>query len=349
MRNEIRRCIPISWKLLLKYYQQSYKNINATVGKYIFLDFGNYCNAGDQAIGISMLDFLRKNVSDDVTYFNVSDFYTNIKAYKKIIKSDTIIILSGGGNIGTTYLYYEHIREMVCFLFKHNKIIVFPQTVDFRDLSIRANRVALKNAKKIYARCDDLTICARERYSFKFMQKHFKNNKVLLVPDIVLRYKPDIQECEIEKRALFCFRDDKEKAISENLVNQIKQYFLEKEYQIEDMDTCDSGIAMNTEKECVNYVNQKLIKISKAEVIFTDRLHGMVFCYITHRPCIVFSNHNHKVKGLYEWIKDSGNVFYVENFKDAISCWEKIRSNKASKYARIDDEKYKSLVNACKG
>ena len=44
----------------------------------------------------------------------------------------------------------------------------------------------------------------------------------------------------------------------------------------------------------------KLKEFAGAQLVITDRLHGMVFCYLTNTPCIVFSNYNHKVLGTYE-------------------------------------------------
>ena len=34
----------------------------------------------------------------------------------------------------------------------------------------------------------------------------------------------------------------------------------------------------------------------------TDRLHGMIFCAITHTPCVVLRSFDHKVMEGFEWV-----------------------------------------------
>ena len=44
----------------------------------------------------------------------------------------------------------------------------------------------------------------------------------------------------------------------------------------------------------------KFKDFQKSELVITDRLHGMIFCYITKTPCIVMPNNNHKILMTYE-------------------------------------------------
>ena len=69
-----------------------------------------------------------------------------------------------------------------------------------------------------------------------------------------------------------------------------------------------------------------------AELLITDRLHGMVFAALTGTPCIVFSNYNHKVKGTYEWIKYLPYIRYVETQKEAISLIPDLMTMKNCQY-----------------
>ncbi|MFX0112804.1 polysaccharide pyruvyl transferase family protein, partial [Bacillus pumilus] len=43
-------------------------------------------------------------------------------------------------------------------------------------------------------------------------------------------------------------------------------------------------------------------ELSKAPVVVTDRLHGMIFCAITQTPCVVLRSFDHKVMEGYEWV-----------------------------------------------
>ncbi|HBI61972.1 MAG TPA: hypothetical protein DDY31_12305 [Lachnospiraceae bacterium] len=323
MRNRIKRYIPIEWKLYLKYLYQTSKKLNLEVAKYILLDFGNYGNAGDNAIGLSILDFVRENISDDICCFMVSDFYHNIKNYKRSIGKDTVILLSGGGNLGISYLQYERVRETVCLLFPKNPVIIFPQTMDFGDLTNSLNRRILKEAQRIYSKCSNLTICAREKQSYDWMRQYFPCNRILLLPDIVFRYRYDRMSFEKEKKVIFCFRTDGEKRVEDDTIVALKEFVRKSGYFPEWLDTCDKGLCFRSEDECREYVNHKIDRLSAAKLVVTDRLHGMIFAYISGTPCIVFPNNNHKIRGVYQWISASEMVSMANHLEEAEKALEK--------------------------
>ena len=63
-------------------------------------------------------------------------------------------------------------------------------------------------------------------------------------------------------------------------------------------------------------------KFSKAELVITDRLHGMIFSVITKTPCLVFDNKNHKISETYTaWLKDCNYILpsspktFIEDIK----------------------------------
>jgi pyruvyl transferase EpsI len=51
-------------------------------------------------------------------------------------------------------------------------------------------------------------------------------------------------------------------------------------------------------------VEEKLREFASAQLVITDRLHGMVFCAITGTPCVVVNSRSPKVLGCYEWIRE---------------------------------------------
>ena len=59
-----------------------------------------------------------------------------------------------------------------------------------------------------------------------------------------------------------------------------------------------------------------ILEFSKCKLIITDRLHGMIFSFITNTPCIALPNSNGKIKGVYKWIANKGSVLFVENIDD---------------------------------
>jgi pyruvyl transferase EpsI len=61
------------------------------------------------------------------------------------------------------------------------------------------------------------------------------------------------------------------------------------------------------------------------QVVVTDRLHCMIFCALTRTPCVVLSNSNHKIEGVYRtWLESlpyitfSGNL-HVEDLLAAVA------------------------------
>lgn len=350
MTHYLKRYMPIKWKLYTKYFLQSSNMSDYRAAKFVYIDFGNYGNAGDNAIGLSILDFIRKNISTDVNYFMVSEFYDNVKTYKQMIKEDTVIILSGGGNLGVKYQQFERVRELTCLLFKRNPIIIFPQTMDFGDLTDPVNRHILAEAQKIYSNCSNLTICAREKKSYDMMQQYFPGSCILLVPDIVLRYRCINIDLKKNRKVLFCFRNDEEKSIDDNTIKELKGTVNRTDYLVEEVDTCDQGLVFNNESESKQYVDNKLYKFSTAQLVITDRLHGMIFAYLSNTPCIVFPNNNHKITGVFEWISHSGSVFIVNNLDEAKSVLEKTLAmdNKPLHENIIDDDYFIELIQLLK-
>ena len=90
-------------------------------------------------------------------------------------------------------------------------------------------------------------------------------------------------------------------------------------------------------------IYKKLKKFAKSKIVITDRLHGMIFAYLTQTPCIVFSNYNHKVIGTYEWIKDVNYIELanIDNMEEQIDRLMKIRIEK--KAPIIDSNSYNEL------
>ena len=54
-------------------------------------------------------------------------------------------------------------------------------------------------------------------------------------------------------------------------------------------------IEFSEEKEKLTFENEHQL---------TNRLHCMIFAYLSKTPCLAFDNKSKKVSGVYEWIKD---------------------------------------------
>lgn len=278
---------------------------------YIFLA-ADYGNLGDVAITYAQTKFLQEYSNYQVIEIPISKSLEGLWFVKRNIKKGDLITTVGGGNLGDMYDQIEYIRQLVVAFFPNNKIISFPQTFDFAETLSGVK--ALKKAQKVYNKHKDVHFIAREQTSFALMKKYFNKTKVYLTPDIVISLDKSSPQ-KLRKGAVICMRKDQEKMLSEKqntfVLKQIENRFDEILYY----DTHINKDNLSVE-ERVAELNKIWDVFRGAELVVTDRLHGMIFCYITNTPCLVFQNNNHKVRETYDWIKGNNNINLIKDFSE---------------------------------
>lgn len=116
----------------------------------------------------------------------------------------------------------------------------------------------------------------------------------------------------VEKESLFFdMRNDVEKKISDS---QVQKLFgvLQNYGSVTVTDTVEPTLFPFEERFV--YLDKMLEFFSNSRLVVTDRIHGMIFSYLTSTPCLVFGNYNHKVESEYEWIKDCPNIYFLKSF-----------------------------------
>ena len=64
----------------------------------------------------------------------------------------------------------------------------------------------------------------------------------------------------------------------------------------------------------------KLKEFAECETVVTDRLHGMIFSYITSTPCLAVSNSTGKSLYAYnDWLNGSRGITFLHNPDDSIA------------------------------
>lgn len=322
-----------------KHYKNETKKINFSKENNIFLiNTPEHNNLGDQMIALASHKFLKDNFPEynvvEITHDHFLYEYSNLK---KLIPSSALIIIHGGGYLGDLWeeeqnLYYKIIESFPNF------IISFPQTVYFNDKS------RIHYFKEKLSNCSKLMVTLRENKSYKFMVENniLSTDKLLLTPDIVLSY-PQRKYGDDKKRRgiLLCLRNDKEKT---GVSNKIKNILDKNEYNYDETDMiAESKILPDFRMQVIE---EKLKQFSKYELIITDRLHGMIFSYLSETPCIAFDNLSNKVSGVYKWIENSNCIICNDYFD------EKIFLNQLENYLKLDtkhfencQEKFDSLIN----
>lgn len=317
--------------------------------KYIWFPFGEkvyiigtptHTNIGDSAIVIAERLFLEKCqfAAKKIKEISVEEYRNYSKWIAKILKKKELVCLHGGGNMGDTWLGEEHLRQQMLQDFADNKIVVFPQTIYFSETEKGSQEK--QRSVEVYNSKTNLTLIAREKKSFEIMKALYPNAQILLTPDIVLSLKTSDLTIEKTKRngILLCMRDDIERSMTEeqrsNIEDFLKVYGCS--YRKIDMHA-KKDISKDIRRDVVI---QKLREFAGSECIITDRLHGMIFAAITETPCIVFSNHNHKVKGTYEWIQYLPYIRYVNNVEEAKAVFDELRDISICKYDNESLGKY---------
>lgn len=308
--NEIRILKYKFWiKYLLSGLKNSELNIYKKKRKCIVCLAADYGNLGDVAITYAQANFLKKNLKGyEIIDFPISKTLSELKILKKICTPEDIITIVGGGNMGDMYYDIELLRLLIIHTFKKNKIISFPQTIDYTDTN--NSNYLKKLSNKIYSSHPNLLLCAREVNSYKVMQNLYPTVPVRLVPDIVMSLDKRIPNTE-RKGITFAMRKDQEKGNMGFLSSQLKITLDRKGTTITDYDTHIGKEHMSVSERELEL--EKIFKqFSNSEWVITDRLHGMIFAFITQTPAIVFPNSNFKVAKCYEWIKECGYIYFVE-------------------------------------
>lgn len=299
-----------------------------------FLDAPEYGNLGDQAIAYAIQRFCTDNFPErELLEFQEDSVLQYLGWLKKNIDPSDVIILQGGGNLGNIYPRYEYIRRNIVRDFPNNKIIIFPQSVSFSKDSKGSYEKSVFS--EVYGKHKKLILFARDSHSLKVIQKYIPEADVRLCPDIVLYLTGEIESQK--RRGLgACLRQDSEKSVSDEDVESIIAE-LKKKYsscrQITTLCEEEKPIVGDLRKQLVR---EKLNEFASLEIILTDRLHGMIFSYITSTPCIALDNMTGKSSYAYnDWLRNSKNVVFLKQGKRIVNLPE----NAVSQKLNFDDLK----------
>ena len=287
----------------------------------------SYTNLGDSAILLAQKRFI-ENCGwqvKEITNKEYRDFRNKIH---RLVKKTNPVFGMGGGNMGNQWPAEERIRYNLIHDFPNNRIIVFPQTLHF----VGEVDSAVHESELHYNSHRDLTIVAREKKSFDMMKKHYTKATILLTPDIVLSSTMEEYSAVSGERSgvLFVTRSDPEKAVPDATWEMLERVVKENGRVIRKTDMY-SSIPVTKENRA-ELVRNKMQEFCCAELVITDRLHGMVFAALTGTPCIAFSNYNHKVKGTYDWISYLPYIRYFETAEEAEKAIPELLAMKKCRY-----------------
>ncbi|OAA26596.1 hypothetical protein AT15_06465 [Kosmotoga arenicorallina S304] len=272
-----------------------------------------HSNLGDHAIALAERRFLKAYFPTfNIIEISGRHYKFDWKHIKRYISKNDLILIHGGGFLGTLWIHNEKVFRNILSTFPDNEIIVFPQSIYFSKDEF--GRRQMEISKKYYEGHSKLTLCVRDLSSLEFIKNYFSGVKnVLFLPDMVT-YLNLSKPKRNRDGVILCFREDREKVFSKEQVKMI-----------EDELNC-KGVKFRYTCTISKYpvdINMRKLELEKkfeefktSKLVLTDRLHGMLFSAITGTPCIALNNISGKVKGGYEWIKYLRYVRFADNFED---------------------------------
>lgn len=286
---------------------------------YLLVDTPEHGNIGDQAIALAerqlLDDWFGSDSYYEVTAEQVDGFE---RAFAELSPRHQDILIPGGGFLGALWPHEEYRFRRILDAFKGHRVVVFPQTVTF-DRATLEGEAFFQDSVASWCAHPDLTICCRERRSEQFISENFPGVRTLLMPDVVLGLEVPLMQVE-RRGVLLCMRVDRERSLddaaSENLRCAVQGALPREPIARVDTVTGHRVTPARREKEVLT----KLAEFSRARLVITDRLHGMVFAAITGTPCIALNNSNGKVGRVYEWIAELPYVRFCQSVPEAIKA-----------------------------
>ena len=285
----------------------------------LFISTPTHGNLGDQAIVLAQKKIfedigLRKNVIEICK----SDYFLAASFLSMLLANDALIVIDGGGNVGTLWIEEEYKMRDIIKRFPQNPIVIFPQTAYFEDTDF--GKAELQKAAEVYQAHENLTVFCRDQSTFNLFREKMPKVNTFFVPDTVLYLHPKTLS-QKSGTILFCLRDDKEKCSTlSDLRQSIENILAEKAFSCRDTSTVIQRKVTARNREEI--LREKWEEFASANLIITDRLHGMIFSAIVGTPCIALDNVSRKVSGGQYWLK---HLPYIRVLQDTDFIEETLR------------------------
>ncbi len=274
---------------------------------YIFLDLPYYANIGDALIWYGTECWLKTIRFSCKLRASCSTF-----SFPEL-RSETVIIMQGGGNFGDIWRQHQEFRLKVIKHYPNNRIIILPQTVFYSNPQIAMRDAAIMRQHR------NVIICARDKRSLKFLKAFRFSKNLLLLPDMV--FCAQLESSESTKDAIFIKRTDKEwKDVPlEQLPSDIEigdwcsierpDEIIERFALIENRDEKDS-YAINV--FLPHLVDLGIEQLGRYRTIYTTRLHAALLGILLGKNIVLFDNSYGKNSAFYDtWLRDIPNVKMV--------------------------------------
>lgn len=281
--------------------------------KVALLDFPNHNNVGDNAIWLGEKAALKKMGVEVVYQCDIYGF--SEQAMRKHLGDKGIVLLHGGGNLGSVWPEHQRFREHIIQSLPEMTIIQLPQSVFFD------NDTELKSFGNIAREHKKLHILVRDKVSFKMLQELKLN--VEFCPDMAfaLGEIPQIGSPKVD--VVWLSRSDHESAgyhiddtnfkiekldwlqgepgryyskfspkITVRIRRMVQRIFRKSSFV---RNHCWKLNTTFFDALAQRRLNRGVRILSRGKIVVTDRLHGHIISTLLGKPQILFDNHYKKI------------------------------------------------------
>jgi len=325
---------------------------NSNTIRIFYFGVPSHANLGDQAQWycihkwmnnyypqVEVIEFTDKMIKDNR--------FGLIKLLIQKIKPSDLIIFQSGYCTSDISMTCEIMHRNIIKNFQNNKIIIFPQTVNFVTEKEKQTSSQIYNSHKM------ITFLARDKVSFLTAKEIFSKVKIELYPDIVTSLIGKYSFNNKRDKILFCMRDDSEQYYEKSDIQKLRDRLL----PFIETEITDTTIKMNgieLQKNIKSILEQTFNKYSQYKAIITDRYHGTIFSLIAGTPVVVLNSTDHKLSSGVDWFKGvyPKHIYFAENLEKAYEFVKEIInedkcSHKLDDY--FDREYYQKLYNLIDG
>lgn len=271
----------------------------------------DYGNLGDHAIAAAEHCFFEKHLDIRLEEVPFSRFNEVISIIKMNSRPEDLVLITGGGFLGSLWEDLEYQVRRIITMFPDNPVIILPQTLYWEESDKWSNEKV--RTRQVYESHRKLVLCARDTETYRIMRETYPKCKVITAPDMVLAYgwKEFINRDTERESALLCLKTDKESILTDRDWERLKEIAAE---ACGTASVCSTNLdEMISEKRRDVFLRMKLDEFSRARLVITDRLHGLLFSVITGTPCVAMNNCNHKLRATFEWVKHIPNLRFADS------------------------------------
>ena len=293
-------------------YEDKFELISESKRRVIYFEFPCFDNLGDHAIAYASEQLLSQICEKDKTLqlYIVKGWRipVAVRALKRVISSADIILCQGGGNFGNLYSFAQEFRRKILKTFKENKIIILPETIFYSDDEYGEKEK--EKDKRIIEKCRKLTIFARDALSEALMKKNFCID-IRQMKDMVLFLDETKYAAKKREGIVLCLRSDQEGNLDAEQKIRIRSECEKTGENVLITDTCEKSEINECDR--IGRLISKWEIWGRSKVVVTDRLHGMIFAFITKTPCIAIGNNHHKIREAYKTLENCNYIFFLED------------------------------------